>query len=82
MTSALLADQEHGCIWRTPKYQQQKELRRNPEILIGTPGRLIYHIECGNTNLRRVTYLVLDEADCMLEMGFRADADYRKPDQT
>jgi ATP-dependent RNA helicase DDX5/DBP2 len=54
-----------------PKHQQQRELRRTPEILIGTPGRLIDHIECGNTNLRRVTYLVLDEADRMLEMGFK-----------
>ena len=54
-----------------PKHQQQRELRRSPEILIGTPGRLIDHIECGNTNLRRVTYLVLDEADRMLEMGFK-----------
>ena len=32
-------------------------------------GRLIYHLESGTTNLRRVTYLVLDEADRMLDMG-------------
>jgi ATP-dependent RNA helicase DDX5/DBP2 len=35
------------------------------EILIATPGRLIDHLEAGATNLRRVTYLVLDEADRM-----------------
>jgi ATP-dependent RNA helicase DDX5/DBP2 len=40
------------------------------EIVIATPGQLIDMIESHHTNLRRVTYLVLDEADRMLDMGF------------
>jgi ATP-dependent RNA helicase DDX5/DBP2 len=53
-----------------PKSQQVRELRDGVEILIATPGRLIDHLESGATNLRRVTYLVMDEADRMLDMGF------------
>lgn len=40
------------------------------EIVIATPGRLIDFLESNRTNLRRCTYLVLDEADRMLDMGF------------
>jgi len=39
--------------------------RNGVEIVIATPGRLIDHLESSATNLRRVTYLVLDEADRM-----------------
>jgi len=58
-----------GCliISRGP---QARELRSGVEICIATPGRLIDFLEMGATNLRRVTYLVMDEADRMLDMGF------------
>lgn len=52
-----------------PKGPQARDLERGMEIVIATPGRLIDFLEKGTTNLRRCTYLVLDEADRMLDMG-------------
>jgi len=52
------------------KRNQIYDLRRGAEIVIATPGRLLDLLEMGVTNLRRVTYLVMDEADRMLDMGF------------
>ncbi|CAL8127030.1 unnamed protein product [Orchesella dallaii] len=59
------------CIFGgAPKGGQARDLERGVEIIIATPGRLIDFLESGKTNLRRCTYLVLDEADRMLDMGF------------
>ena len=44
-------------------------------MVVATPGRLIDFLQCGSTNLKRVTYLVLDEADRMLDMGFKKDVE-------
>merc|ERR1712232_934591 len=49
---------------------QAQDLRRGVELVIATPGRLLDFLEAGVTNLRRVTYLCIDEADRMLDMGF------------
>ncbi|XP_036335929.1 ATP-dependent RNA helicase dbp2-like [Rhagoletis pomonella] len=59
------------CIFGgAPKQPQARDLERGVEIVIATPGRLLDFLERGVTNLRRCTYLVLDEADRMLDMGF------------
>ncbi|XP_053945022.1 ATP-dependent RNA helicase p62 isoform X1 [Anastrepha ludens] len=53
-----------------PKGGQMRDLQRGCEIVIATPGRLIDFLSMNATNLKRCTYLVLDEADRMLDMGF------------
>jgi len=68
-----------------PKGPQIKDLEKGSEIVIATPGRLIDILEMGKTNLRRCTYLALDEADRMLDMGFepqiRKIIDQIRPDR-
>ena len=48
-------------------------IRKNPEALIATPGRLVEHIEKGTTDFNDLELFVLDEADRMLDMGFAED---------
>ena len=52
---------------------QAARMRKNPEILVGTPGRLLEHEEAGNLRLTDLEVLVLDESDRMLDMGFIDD---------
>jgi len=52
---------------------QAAMLRKVPDILIGTPGRMIEQLNAGNLDLKEVEVLVLDEADRMLDMGFADD---------
>jgi ATP-dependent RNA helicase DeaD len=53
--------------------QQLTEMRRGANIIVGTPGRLLDHLSRGTLTLDHVRYLVLDEADRMLDIGFRPD---------
>lgn len=74
------------CVYGgAPKGPQVRDLERGAEICIATPGRLIDLLEANKTNLRRCTYLVLDEADRMLDMGFepqiRKVVDQVRPDR-
>lgn len=53
--------------------EQAAMLRRIPEIIVATPGRLLEHIDAGNLPLVDVDVLILDEADRMLDLGFAED---------
>ena len=50
-------------------------LKRGAQVVVGTPGRVIDHLERGTLDLSRLDYLVLDEADEMLQMGFAEDVE-------
>ncbi|XP_058075376.1 ATP-dependent RNA helicase DBP2-like isoform X2 [Magnolia sinica] len=50
--------------------EQRSELRAGVHIVVATPGRFIDHLQQGNTSLSRISFVVLDEADRMLDMGF------------
>ncbi|XP_057987519.1 ATP-dependent RNA helicase DBP2 isoform X2 [Hevea brasiliensis] len=49
---------------------QRSELRAGVDVIVATPGRFIDHLQQGNTSLSRISFIVLDEADRMLDMGF------------
>jgi ATP-dependent RNA helicase DeaD len=54
---------------------QLSGLRRGAQVVVGTPGRVIDHLERGTLDLSHIDYLVLDEADEMLTMGFAEDVE-------
>merc|ERR1719190_241918 len=62
---------KNTCVYGgVSKSEQAQDLKDGVEVVIATPGRLIDFLESQTTNLKRVTYLVMDEADRMLDMGF------------
>jgi len=63
-----------ATIYGGASYEKQiKELKSHPQIVIGTPGRIIDHMNRHTLDLKGITTLVLDEADEMLNMGFKED---------
>eukprot|EP00539_Tryblionella_compressa_P000825 CAMPEP_0178750860 /NCGR_PEP_ID=MMETSP0744-20121128/10224_1 /TAXON_ID=913974 /ORGANISM="Nitzschia punctata, Strain CCMP561" /LENGTH=854 /DNA_ID=CAMNT_0020404479 /DNA_START=196 /DNA_END=2761 /DNA_ORIENTATION=- len=68
----LYTDVFHGGVSYDP---QSRALRQGLDILVGTPGRIIDHLERGNLRLNECDFVVLDEADEMLSMGFADDVE-------
>ncbi len=59
-----------------PYDRQLRALRQGVQIVIGTPGRVMDHIERGTLKLEKTHTIILDEADEMLDMGFREDIEF------
>jgi ATP-dependent RNA helicase DeaD len=67
-------DIKSACIYGGESYEKQRiALQKKPQIIIGTPGRIIDQMERGHLDFSKISYLVLDEADEMLKMGFQED---------
>nr|XP_039269918.1 nucleolar RNA helicase 2-like isoform X1 [Styela clava] len=59
------------CIYGgTPYYPQEKAMRAGLDIVVGTPGRILDHVNKGNLHLEEIDHVILDEVDQMLDMGF------------
>jgi len=59
-----------------PYERQFRGLQRGPQIVVGTPGRVMDHMRRGTLNLDHIRFFVLDEADEMLDMGFIEDIEW------
>lgn len=57
----------------SPMFRDRQLLGRRPRVIVGTPGRLADHLRSGTLNLGSIRALVLDEADQMLDLGFREE---------
>ena len=68
--TGLTAAAVHGGVGMNP---QEKAFRKGADVIIATPGRLLDHFQYGYAALSGLEYLVLDEADRMLDMGFLPD---------
>lgn len=63
-----------ATIYGGESYERQiRELKNRPQIIVGTPGRIIDHMERKTIDFSNLKHLVLDEADEMLKMGFQDD---------
>ncbi len=64
------------CVGGMDARREQRDLAAGRHIVVGTPGRLRDHLERGNLDLSELQAVVLDEADEMLDMGFREDLEF------
>ncbi|MDG5854041.1 MULTISPECIES: DEAD/DEAH box helicase [Clostridium] len=55
---------------KEPISEQERKLKQKTHVVVGTPGRILDHIDRGSLNLAQIKYFVIDEADEMLNMGF------------
>ncbi|WP_454916102.1 DEAD/DEAH box helicase [Xanthobacter sediminis] len=65
-----------SCVGGMDPRQEQRQLSRGASIVVGTPGRLRDHLERGRLDISAVQVVVLDEADEMLDLGFREDLQF------
>lgn len=73
-TLASFSSLKAGLIIGREDFKYQKTLfRKNPEIIVATPGRLMEHLDQGTPDFKDLEVLILDEADRMLDMGFGDD---------
>ncbi|MCW5708792.1 DEAD/DEAH box helicase [Shinella sp.] len=72
MTGAVIA----SCVGGMDVRNERRALERGAHIIVGTPGRLRDHITRGNLDLSAIRAVVLDEADEMLDLGFREDLEF------
>jgi ATP-dependent RNA helicase DeaD len=82
ITNDINSYAQYTDVWAVPIYGgvsiqgQVQELRKNPPIVVGTPGRMIDQMKRGHLDIRGAGMVVLDEADRMLDMGFIEDIEY------
>lgn len=72
----LAGAQVVSCVGGMDPRAEQRQLHRGAHIVVGTPGRLRDHLERGALNTAKLRAVVLDEADEMLDMGFREDLEF------
>jgi superfamily II DNA/RNA helicase len=69
ISTLLLYGGSDGADWAT----QKRALQGGADIVVATPGKLISHLNMGYVKFDRLRYLILDEADRMLDIGFHED---------
>src|SRR5690606_11287318 len=65
-----------SCVGGMDARREQRNLTQGAHIVVGTPGRLRDHLERGNLDTSSLRAVVLDEADEMLDLGFREDLEF------